>query len=44
MIELASDAELWNTGAITAHQRVGFREVERLVLFLKRVRPARRRR
>jgi aminoglycoside 6'-N-acetyltransferase I len=38
MVELASDAELWNEVGIAAHQRVGFREVERLVLFLKRVR------
>jgi aminoglycoside 6'-N-acetyltransferase I len=43
MIELASDAELWNTDAIAAHRRVGFREVERLVLFLKPVRLRRKR-
>jgi aminoglycoside 6'-N-acetyltransferase I len=43
MIELASDAELWNTDAIAAHQRVGFRETERVVLFLKRVPRLRRR-
>lgn len=42
MVELASDAELWNTRAIAAHTRVGFREVGRLVLFLKPVRSARR--
>lgn len=44
MAELASDAELWNEAGIAAHRRVGFREVERLVLFLKRVRPGRGRR
>ena len=38
MIELASDSELWNTSAHAAHRAVGFREVERLVLFLKKVR------
>jgi aminoglycoside 6'-N-acetyltransferase I len=43
MVELASDAELWNDVGIGAHRAVGFREVERLVLFLKRVRPLRQR-
>jgi aminoglycoside 6'-N-acetyltransferase I len=38
MIELASDSELWNKPAQAAHQAVGFREVERLVLFLKKLR------
>ena len=38
MVELASDAELWNKDGIAAHRAVGFREAERVVLFLKRVR------
>jgi aminoglycoside 6'-N-acetyltransferase I len=38
MIELASDAELWNEPAHAAHRAVGFREVERLVLYLKKLR------
>jgi aminoglycoside 6'-N-acetyltransferase I len=38
MIELASDAELWNKGAIAAHKGVGFRETFRSVLFIKRLR------
>ena len=38
MIELASDAELWNKAGIAAHLAVGFRESERVVQFLKRVR------
>jgi len=38
MVELASDAELWNDVAIAAHRGVGFRETFRLVQFLKRVR------
>lgn len=38
MTELASDAELWNRGAIAAHRAVGFRETFRVVQFLKRVR------
>jgi aminoglycoside 6'-N-acetyltransferase I len=38
MIELASDSELWNKSAHAAHQAVGFRETERLVLFLKKLR------
>lgn len=33
--ELASDAELENTGSIAAHQALGFREVERTVSFIK---------
>ncbi len=33
--ELASDAELDNVASQTAHQRLGFREVERTVSFLK---------
>jgi hypothetical protein len=32
MVELASDAELWNKAGIAAHLAVGFRESERLVL------------
>jgi aminoglycoside 6'-N-acetyltransferase I len=38
MIELASDSELWNKSAHAAHRAVGFREVERVVLFLKKLR------
>jgi aminoglycoside 6'-N-acetyltransferase I len=38
MIELASDAELWNRCAIKAHRAVGFRETFRSVQFLKRLR------
>lgn len=38
MIELASDAELWNRPAIAAHKGVGFRETFRSVQFLKRLR------
>jgi aminoglycoside 6'-N-acetyltransferase I len=38
MVELASDAELWNRGAIAAHRAVGFRETFRTVQFVKRVR------
>lgn len=38
MTELASDAELWNRGAIAAHRAVGFRETFRVVQFLRRVR------
>ena len=37
-IELASDAELHNADGIAAHRAVGFRETERLVLFLKKLR------
>ncbi len=39
MIELASDTELWNKAGAAAHKAVGFRETERLVLFLKKLRP-----
>ncbi|MDX1420264.1 MAG: GNAT family N-acetyltransferase [Rubricoccaceae bacterium] len=35
--ELASDAELSNTGSIAAHQALGFRETFRVVQFLKRL-------
>ncbi|MBT3785926.1 GNAT family N-acetyltransferase [bacterium] len=35
--ELASDAELENTGSIAAHTALGFEEVERKVCFLKRL-------
>jgi aminoglycoside 6'-N-acetyltransferase I len=38
MVELASDAELWNRNAIAAHRAVGFRETFRSVQFVKRVR------
>lgn len=38
MAELASDAELWNRGAIGAHRAVGFRETFRVVQFLQRLR------
>jgi aminoglycoside 6'-N-acetyltransferase I len=38
MVELASDAELWNRNAIKAHRAVGFRETFRAVLFLKKLR------
>jgi aminoglycoside 6'-N-acetyltransferase I len=38
MVELASDTELWNEAGAAAHRAVGFREVERLVLFLKKLR------
>jgi aminoglycoside 6'-N-acetyltransferase I len=38
MVELASDAELWNAVGIAAHRAVGFRETFRSVQFLKRVR------
>ena len=41
MIELASDTELCNKAGAAAHKAVGFREVERLVLFLKRLRRGR---
>ena len=34
-VELASDAELHNAGALRAHQACGFEEVERLVKFRK---------
>ena len=38
MVELASDTELWNKAGAAAHKAVGFRETERLVLFLKKLR------
>lgn len=38
MVELASDSELWNIPAQAAHRACGFREVERCVLFLKKLR------
>jgi len=37
MVELASDTELWNRAGAAAHRAVGFRETERLVLFLKKL-------
>ena len=33
--EMASDSEVDNVGSIRAHQRLGYREVERIVCFLK---------
>ena len=38
MVELASDAEIWNKAGIAAHKAVGFRETFRDVLFLKKLR------
>lgn len=38
MVELASDTEVWRRSAIAAHRALGFRETERVVQFLKRVR------
>ena len=35
--ELASDAELQNPDSIAAHKALGFREVERIVCFLKKL-------
>jgi aminoglycoside 6'-N-acetyltransferase I len=35
--ELASDAELGNVASITAHKALGFKEVERIVCFLKKL-------
>jgi len=43
MIELASDAELWNDAGIAAHLAAGFRETFRSVQFLKKL-PGRARR
>ncbi len=37
LTELASDTQLTNTAAQRAHERLGFREVERAVLYVKRV-------
>ncbi len=34
--EIASDAEIGNAASIEMHQRMGYREVERQVCFLKR--------
>jgi aminoglycoside 6'-N-acetyltransferase I len=36
-IEMASDAALENIGSIQAHGRLGYREVERIACFLKRL-------
>jgi aminoglycoside 6'-N-acetyltransferase I len=38
MVELASDAEIWNKAGIAAHKAVGFHETFRDVLFLKKLR------
>lgn len=35
--ELASDAELENSGSIAAHKALGFKEVERIVCFIKKL-------
>ncbi len=35
--ELASDAELDNTGSISAHKKLGFTETDRIVCFLKQL-------
>ena len=35
--EIASDTQLENTGSIAAHLRLGYREVERNVCFLKQI-------
>ena len=37
--EIASDAQLHDTGSIAAHLRLGYQEVERNVCFLKQIRP-----
>jgi aminoglycoside 6'-N-acetyltransferase I len=37
--EIASDAQLENTGSIAAHLQLGYREVERNVCFLKQLLP-----
>lgn len=34
--ELASDTEIDNNGSITIHKKLGFKEVERVVCFMKR--------
>ncbi len=39
LIELASDAEIWNEASIEAHGKLGFKETFRLVHFLKAVTP-----
>lgn len=36
--ELASDAEIDNTQSIAAHSALGFKEVDRIVCFLKKIR------
>ncbi len=41
LAELASDTQLTNTISQRAHERLGFREVERAVLYAKRVRDER---
>ena len=38
MVELASDAELWNKAGAAAHKAVGFRESGRVIQFLKKLR------
>ncbi len=38
LTELASDAELHNSGGIAAHKAAGFRETFRVVQFLKKIR------
>jgi len=35
--ELASDAEIVNTGSIAAHKALGFREMDRVVSFIKKL-------
>jgi aminoglycoside 6'-N-acetyltransferase I len=37
--EIGSDTQLENTASIVAHERLGYREVERNVCFLKRIGP-----
>ncbi len=39
LVELASDTQLSNWSSQRAHERLGFREVERAVLYVKRVAP-----
>ena len=36
-IELASDTEISNTRSISIHKHLGYREVERIVCFIKRI-------
>ena len=36
--ELASDAEIENNHSITAHKKLGFKETDRIVCFLKKLR------
>src|SRR5205823_5668747 len=40
--ELGSDTEVENRVSQRAHRRLGFRETERVVCFVRRLRPARR--